>query len=132
MSAISGIANASTSATAPTFLRTRSGGSSRIRAAFTSTPATTSTSSISASSRPKSPAIASLTRSGSAAIENASFESAQAPTAPAASDGSTITARLRRRSGTIASQSRAPTIAATSAPRDWVSSSASTAAPSAG
>ncbi len=133
VNATSGTAHAMTSATIPIRRPTWTGGRPRLRPALTSAPATTSPRSITSSSRPNSPATLSLTRSGSPATENASWDSAHAPTAPAPSDGRTIAGSDRSRTvGTIAIQATVPITAATSAPRDCESSSASTAAPSAG
>ena len=81
---------------------------------------------------PKSPATASFADSGWSAFENASFESAHAPTATAAAAGKITTGRLRSRSGTSTNQAIAPTTAAAAAPRDWVSTMASAQAPISG
>ena len=83
-------------------------------------------------SRPNSPATASLAERGWRLFEKASLESAQAPTAPAASAGMSSTGMLRRRSGTSANQITAPITAATSAPRDCVSRMTRAQAPTAG
>ncbi len=64
-----------------------------------------STTTISSTSRPKSPATLSLEASGWSVFENGSRASAHAPTAPAAAAGARSTGRLRRRRGTRANQS---------------------------
>ena len=128
----SGARHATATAATPTRLRSRADGSRRSTTISTAAPTSTRRTTSSSTSAPKSPATASFADRGCRLFENASLESAQAPTADPATSGSTSTGRLRRRSGTSANQAIAPTAAAAAAPRDCVSRIATTHTPMAG
>ena len=128
----SGTAQAATSATALTRLRSRIVGVVRASKRSTASPANSSTAIISSRKAPNSPATPSFTDSGCRGVEKAVLERAQAETGAAPATGSSNTGRPRSLSGTIANQARAPTTAAASAPRDPVSRIATIAIPIAG
>ena len=119
-------------AATPAWLLIRAGTAPRSSARLRARPAPKRATAINSSNNPNSEPTLSLAASEGAVIENASFDRAQAPTSAAPAAGIRITGTVRSRSGTTSSQATTPSTAAASAPRDWVSRMASTAAPAPG
>ena len=131
--AASGTRHATVTAAMPIRLRIRADGALRSAPASTAAPNRIRSTIISSTRAPKSPATASLAVERLEGLrEGVLRERPRARRQRPCRAGSSSTGRLRSRSGTSTNHATAPTAAAAAAPRDCVSSIATTETPIAG